>query len=158
MKTPTDYRPAGHPSAVPYLIVKGAAQAIEFYCKAFGATETFRMAGPVGGIAHAEIKIDESPIMLADESPQMGARSPATIGGTPVFLCIYVRDCDAVVQKAVAGGAKILRPLENQFYGDRAATVLDPFGHQWTIATHIEDVSPEEIMKRAAAMFGGKKG
>jgi PhnB protein len=143
--------PQGYHSITPYLILKGAAQGIEFYKKAFGATEMMRMPGPDGKIGHAEIKIGDSPIMLADESPQMNARSPQTIGGSPITILLYVEDVDAVVKKAEAAGAKIERPVENKFYGDRMATLTDPFGHTWHVATHVEDVSPEEMKKRAAA-------
>jgi PhnB protein len=132
--------------------VNDGARAIDFYKKAFGATELMRMPGPNGKIGHAEIRIGDSAIMLADEHPEMGARSPQTLGGSPVFLMIYVKDADGTTAQAEAAGAKILRPLENQFYGDRSATVLDPFGHTWTISTHIEDVPPDELARRAAAM------
>jgi PhnB protein len=143
--------PDGYHTATPYLVVKGAADAIEFYKSAFGATELFRMAGPDGKIGHAEIKIGDSPIMLADEHPEMGAVSPATLGGSPVSMLLYFDDVDAVFPKVVDAGAEVLRPLKNQFYGDRSATLKDPFGHTWTIATHVEDVPPEELESRAAA-------
>jgi len=143
--------PDGYHTATPYLVVKGAADAIEFYKSAFGATELFRMAGPDGKIGHAEIKIGDSPIMLADEHPEMGAVSPATLGGSPVSMLLYFDDVDAVFPKVVDAGAEVLRPLTNQFYGDRSATLKDPFGHTWTIATHVEDVPPEELESRAAA-------
>src|SRR6185295_16707190 len=129
--------PDGYHTATPYLIVKGASDAIDFYKKAFGATELMRMPGPGGCVAHAEIKIGDSPIMLADEFPQMDARGPKTIGGTPVGLMLYVEKVDEVFARAIAAGAKELRPLQNQFYGDRSGTLEDPFGHKWTIATHI---------------------
>ena len=140
--------PAGYHSITPYLITKGAAQAIDFYKRAFGATEIMRMPGPNDTVGHAEIRIGDSAIMLADEFAQMGALSPKTIGGSPVSLLLYVPDVDAVVQQAVAAGAIVFKPIQNQFYGDRSGTITDPFGHRWTIATHIEDLSPEEIAKR----------
>jgi PhnB protein len=152
MPTPPKFQPDGYHTATPYLIVNDGARAIDFYKKAFGATELMRMPGPNGKIGHAEIRIGDSAIMLADEHPEMGARSPQTLGGSPVFLMIYVKDADGTTAQAEAAGAKILRPLENQFYGDRSATVLDPFGHTWTISTHIEDVPPDELARRAAAM------
>jgi PhnB protein len=143
--------PDGYHTATPYLIVNGAAQAIEFYKKAFGATEMMRMAQPGGKIGHAEIKIGDSPIMLADESPDVGARSPQSIGGSPVSIMLYVEDVDRIFSQAVAAGAKVKRPVADQFYGDRTGGIEDPFGHLWYIATHKEDVSPEEMRKRAAA-------
>ena len=143
--------PDGYHTATPYLIVEGAAQAIEFYKKAFGATELMRMAQPGGKIGHAEIKIGDSPIMLADESPDVGARSPQSIGGSPVSIMLYVEDVDRIFSQAVAAGAKVKRPVADQFYGDRTGGIEDPFGHLWYIATHKEDVSPEEMRKRAAA-------
>ena len=145
-------KPDGYHTATPYLILKDAARGIEFYKRAFGAAETMRMPGPAGKVMHAEIKIGDSPIMLADEFPEMGARSPQSLGGSPVILLLYVDDVDAVVAQAVAAGAKILRPVQDQFYGDRAGTITDPFGHSWTIATHKEDLSPDEIKKRAALL------
>ena len=150
--------PDGYHTVTPYLIVKGAARALDFYKKAFGATELFRMPGPGGKIMHAEIKIGDSPIMLADEFPEMDARGPQSLGGTPVGLCLYVEDVDARFAKAVAAGGKVLRPVVDQFYGDRSGTVADPFGHKWTIATHKEDVSPEEMKRRMAAMAPGGCG
>jgi PhnB protein len=143
--------PDGYHTATPYLIVKDAARAIEFYKKAFGATELMRMAQPGGKIGHAEIKIGDSPIMLADEFPEMGARSPQSIGGSPVSILLYVENVDAMISQAVAAGAKVQRPVKDQFYGDRSGGVEDPFGHVWYIATHTEDVSPDEMRKRAAA-------
>jgi PhnB protein len=144
--------PEGYHSVTPYLIVKGAAQALEFYKRAFGAVELFRMGGPEGKIGHAEIKIGDSFVMLADEHPEMDALGPQTLGGTPVGLLIYVEDVDAAFPKAVAAGGTVIRPLKDQFYGDRSGTILDPFGHKWTIATHKEDVPPEELSKRMEAM------
>src|SRR5881398_1988101 len=144
--------PDGYHSVTPYLIVSGAAQAIDFYQRALGAKERMRLAMPDGKIGHAELQIGDSVIMLADEFPQMGANSPLTIGGTPVGICVYVENVDAVFKQAIAAGATEERPVKNQFYGDRSGTLIDPFGHKWTIATHIEDITPEEISRRMAAM------
>ena len=143
--------PDGYHTVTPYLIVKDAAKAIEFYKKSFGATELLRMAQPDGTIRHAEIRIGDSPVMLADEFPEMDARSPQSIGGSPVSIFLYVEDVDTIFSQAVAAGAKVRRPVADQFYGDRTGGVEDPFGHVWYIATHTEDVSPEEMRKRAAA-------
>ncbi|MBN1205907.1 MAG: VOC family protein [Myxococcaceae bacterium] len=145
--------PEGYHTVTPYLIVKGAARALEFYKKAFNAKELGRMEGPGGTIGHAEFQIGDSRIMIADESPDMGARSPETVGGSPVGLCLYVEDVDALFKQAVSAGAKEERPVKDQFYGDRSGTVRDPFGHQWTIATHKEDVPPEEMKRRMDAMM-----
>ncbi|MFM9962998.1 MAG: VOC family protein [Planctomycetaceae bacterium] len=144
--------PDGYHTATPYLIIQGAAEAIEFYKRAFGATELMRVPGPNGVLMHAEIKIGDSPIMLADEFPAMNVRGPKTIGGTPVSLMLYVENVDEVFTRAIGAGAKELRPLQNQFYGDRSGTLEDPFGHQWTVSTHVEDVTPAEIEQRMAAM------
>jgi PhnB protein len=141
--------PDGYHSVTPYLIVKGAAAAIDFYKRAFGATELMRMPSPDGRIGHAEIKIGDSAIMLADEHPQMGYRSPQTLGGSAVSMMVYVDRVDDVFKKAVEMGAKELQPVQDQFYGDRSGTLQDPFGHTWTIATHMEDIPPEEMRKRA---------
>jgi PhnB protein len=146
--------PEGYHTATPYLIITNAAKAIEFYKEVFGAKELDRLATPDGKVGHAEIQIGDSRIMLADEFPEWDARSPKTIGGSPVVIMLYVEDVDAVVQRAVAAGARLFKPVTDQFYGDRSGTITDPFGHKWTIATHIEDVSPEEMKKRAAALFG----
>jgi PhnB protein len=143
--------PEGYPGITPYLCIKGAASAIDFYKRALGATETMRMPHSDGRIAHAEIKIGSATIMLADDFPEMGVRSPKSLGGTPVTLHMYVQDVDALVTKATAEGLKVLRPVEDQFYGDRGGKFEDPFGHHWWIATHKEDVAPEELAKRAAA-------
>ena len=143
--------PEGYHSVTPYLILKNAAAAIEFYKKAFGAVELFRMEAPGGKIGHAEIKIGDSPVMLADEYPDMGFRGPESLGGTSVNLMIYVDDVDKIYPEAIAAGGKEMRPLRNQFYGDRSGTLTDPFGHVWTISTHVEDVSEEELAKRAEA-------
>jgi PhnB protein len=142
--------PEGHPAVSPYLIVDDATRALEFYKKAFGAKELMRHAGPDGRIGHAEIRIGDSVIMLADEHPEINARSPKTIGGTPVSLHVYVKDVDATARQAAGAGAKVVRPVQTQFYGDRNGTLEDPFGHQWHISTHIEDVSPAELRRRAA--------
>jgi PhnB protein len=149
---PAKPMPDGYHSVTPYLIVGGAAKALDFYKRAFGAKERMRLPMPEGRIGHAEIEIGDSVIMLADEFPQMGAKSPQTIGGTPVGICLYVADVDAVFKQAIAAGGKEEKPLQNQFYGDRSGTLIDPFGHKWTVATHIEDVPPEEINRRMAAM------
>ena len=143
--------PAGYHTVTPYLIVKGAAAAIEFYKSVFGAIEEMRMAGPGGTIMHAEIRIGDSKIMLSEECPQWGTRGPQTLGGSPVGLCLYFPDVDARVAAAVAAGATVTKPVQDQFYGDRSGSVTDPFGHQWTVATHIEDVSHEEMTRRAEA-------
>ena len=153
MATATKPIPEGYHSATPYLIVKGAAEAIDFYKRAFGATESFRMADPKGGIAHAEIKIGDSVIMLADEHPNMGYRGPRSLGGSAVSIMLYVTDVDGTFDRAVKAGAKAQRPVANQFYGDRSGTLEDPFGHIWTISTHVEDVAPEEMKRRAEAAF-----
>jgi PhnB protein len=156
MKAKTNYKPAGYHTATPYLIVSDGARAVEFYEKAFGATEMMRMNAPGGKVGHAEIQIGDSRLMLADEAPQCDARSPQSIGGTPVSLMLYLEDVDAVVARAVSLGAKVLMPIKDQFYGDRSGTIADPFGHKWTVATHTEDVPPEEMEKRAAALLGSK--
>ena len=142
--------PDGYHTTTPYLIIDGAARALEFYKQAFGATELMRMPGPDGRVMHAEIRIGDSPIMLADEVAEMGYRGPQAYGGTSVSLMLYVENVDAAFERAVAAGAKVLRPLQNQFYGDRSGTVSDPFGHVWTLASHVEDVSPEEKRKLVA--------
>lgn len=146
--------PEGYHSVTPYLIIKGAADAIEFYKKAFGATELFRMDHE-GRVGHAEIKIGDSPIMLSDEWPEMGYVGPKALGGTPVSLMIYVEDSDTVFNQAIKSGGTPLKPLQDQFYGDRSGTLTDPFGHIWTVSTHKEDVTPEEIGKRMAASGHG---
>ncbi len=146
--------PQGYHSITPYLVISGAAKAIDWYKQAFGAQQTLRMEDPTTGkIGHAELKIGDSYIMLADEYPDMGYRSPKTLGGAGISLLLYVKDVDGTVKQAVDAGAKLERPLQDQFYGDRTGTIQDPFGHVWTIATHIEDVSPEEMLERSKKAF-----
>ncbi|GAC1532138.1 MAG: Dot/Icm type IV secretion system effector PhnB [Acidimicrobiales bacterium] len=147
--------PDGYPRVIPYLSVEGASEAIEFYIQVFGAKERIRMAGPDDKIGHAELEIGESVIMLADVFPDMGGQSPKTIGGTPVTVMVYVEDVDAVYERAVGAGATAEGGVENQFYGDRVGRFVDPFGHKWFVATHVEDVPPEEMDKRAAAAMNG---
>jgi len=147
--------PDGYPQVSPYLSVDGAGAAIEFYATVFGATERVRMPMPDGRVGHAELQIGDSVIMLADESPEMDVHGPRTVGGTPVTLSVYVEDVDAVFDKAIGAGASVLRPVENQFYGDRSGQFEDPFGHRWSVASHVEDVSPEEMGRRAAEAMGG---
>jgi PhnB protein len=146
--------PDGYHSVTPYLIVKGGAEAIDYYKKAFGAVELFRMDHG-GKIGHAEIKIGDSPIMLADEYPEMKYVSPKTLGGTPVSIMIYVEDVDTVYNQALAAGGTEVKALQDQFYGDRSGTLTDPFGHVWTVATHKEDVTEEEMAKRMKAHTAG---
>jgi PhnB protein len=141
--------PEGYHSVTPYLAVQGAARAIEFYKQAFGAQELFRMEQPDGRIGHAELQIGNSRVMLADEFPEINHRGPHSLGGTPVGLMLYIENVDAVVARAAGAGATIVRPIENKFYGDRMASLLDPFGHLWHIATHVEDVPPDELTRRA---------
>ncbi|HEX8558446.1 MAG TPA: VOC family protein [Pyrinomonadaceae bacterium] len=155
MSEKVNHIPEGYHSVTPYLIVDGAARAIEFYKQAFGAEEVFRMADEGGRVLHAEIKLGDSHVMVADEHAEMSARGPRSFGGSPVSLMLYVSDVDAVVGRAVEAGAKLTRPVENQFYGDRTGGVEDPFGHAWYVATHVEDVSPEELKARAAAAGHG---
>jgi PhnB protein len=135
----------------PYLIVKGAAQAIAFYREAFGAREVFRLNDPAGKIGHAEIEVGAALLMLADEYPDFGALSPVTVGGSPVALHLYVTDVDAVVARAIAAGATVLQPLQDEFFGDRVAILVDPFGHKWHLATRKENVSPAEMQRRMDA-------
>jgi PhnB protein len=150
--------PEGYHNVTPYLFVRRAASAIDFYKSIFGATEIMRMPGSNGKIMHAELRIGDSIVMLADENPQTGVMSPQTIGGFSVGMHLYVENVDQVIQKAVESGAKLLRPIKNQFYGDRSGSVLDPFGHMWSVATHVEDVSPEEMRKRMTAAVGQAAG
>jgi PhnB protein len=146
-----NYTPKGYHTATPYLVIKGAAAAIDFYKKVFGATEIMRMPGPGGTVMHAELKFGDSIIMMADEFPDMGFRGPQSIGGTPVGINLYFPDVDARFALALKNGATEKRPVQNQFYGDRSGTIVDPFGHLWTIATHVEDVAPEEMNRRFEA-------
>ena len=142
--------PKGYSTVTPYLVIKGASQAIEYYKKVFGATEIMRMPGPNGTVGHAELKIGDSMIMLADENPSMGQghMSATTVGGSPISLYVYLKDVDKVFERAVAEGAKVLKPVQDQFYGDRSGFLQDPFGHLWGVATHVEDVSADEMKKR----------
>ena len=146
--------PDGYPRVTPYLHVDGATRAIEFYSTVFGATERMRMAAPGGRIGHAELQIGDSVIMLADEFPDMNVRGPKTIGGTPVTVMVYVEDVDQVFNRALKAGAREIRPVMDQFYGDRSGEFEDPFGHRWNVATHVEDVPPDEMAKRAATVMG----
>ena len=141
--------PEGYEGATPYLIINGAAKALEFYKKAFGAMEMMRMPAPGGKVGHAEIKIGKAIIMLADEFPEMNHKSPQSLGGSPVSIMLYVQGVDTFIDRAVSAGAKLVRPVKDQFYGDRSGSLEDPFGHQWHFATHIEDVPPDEMAKRA---------
>jgi PhnB protein len=146
--------PSNYPRVSPYLIVDGAAEAISFYETVLGATQRMRMDGPDGRVGHAELDVGDSVIMLADENPDMGARSPRTIGGTPVSIHVYLEDVDAAFDRALQSGAKSLRPLEDRFYGDRSGALEDPFGHHWDLSTHVEDVPPEEMSRRAREAMG----
>ncbi|RZI44424.1 VOC family protein [Herbaspirillum sp. HC18] len=147
--------PDGYHTLTPYLTIRNAAAALDFYKRAFGADETFRVASPDGKIGHAEIRIGDSAIMLSDEFPEMGAKSPEAMGGSPVMLHLYVENVDALVDRAVQAGGKLERPVADQFYGDRGGMITDPFGHKWWIATHVEDVPPDELERRSKATFGG---
>jgi len=150
-----NWLPEGYPQISPYLHVDGASAAIDFYTSVFGATERMRMAAPEGKIGHAELEIGDAVVMLSDEYPEMGIRGPKAIGGTPVTINVYVDDVDRVFARAVSAGATALRPVEAQFYGDRAGQFEDPFGHRWSVATHVEDVPPDEMEKRAAEAMSG---
>jgi PhnB protein len=147
--------PKGYEGVTTYLRVRGGAAAIDFYKKAFGATEHMRLADPSGKIGHAELRIAGAIVMLADEHPDMKIVGPGSLGGTSVGLLFYVPDVDVVFKRAIDAGAKVFKPVQDQFYGDRSGTLTDPFGHEWTIATHIEDVTPEEIDRRVKKMYGG---
>jgi len=144
--------PENYHRVTPYLVVEGAAEAIDYYTRVFGASELMRMPAPGGKVGHAELRIGDSIVMLADANPQMGHKSPRALGGTPISLLLYVEDADATARKAVENGAKLVRPVETQFYGDRMGGVEDPFGHHCFVATHVEDVSPEEMKRRMQAM------
>lgn len=146
--------PDGYPTVTPYLIVDGASAAIEFYCSVLGATERMRMPAPDEKVGHAELEIGDSVIMLADEFPDMDALGPRAVGGSPVSLHVYVEDADSVFDRALGAGAKALRTVEERFYGDRSGQFEDPFGHRWDVATHVEDVSPDEMAKRMESMPG----
>lgn len=146
--------PEGYSALTPYLCVRDAARAIEFYKEVFGATESMRIGEPGGKVGHAELKIGDAHFMLADEFPEINFVSPLSLDGSPVTMMVYVEDVDATASRAVAAGAKELKPVEDQFYGDRAGKFADPFGHIWMIATHKEDVLPEEIERRVAALYG----
>lgn len=145
--------PDGYGAVTPYLTVKGAAQALDFYKQAFGAEERLRIAGPDGRVMHAEITIGGAVVMLNDEAPDWDALSPQTIGGSPCAIMLYVHDADAVIDRAAKAGATVTMPAQDQFYGDRCGNITDPFGHKWSIATHIEDVTPAELERRAKEMF-----
>jgi len=147
------YKPPGYHSVTPYLALRGARAAIDFYARAFGAELVLKLDLPDGTIAHAEIRIGDSVLMLAEENAEWGNRSPQSLGGSPVSMMIYVPDVDAAFDRALAAGAARVRPVEDQFYGDRSGTLVDPYGYQWTLATHIEDVSTEEAQRRMAAML-----
>jgi PhnB protein len=147
--------PDGYPRVSAYLIIDGASEAIDFYKDVFGASERMRIGAPGGKVGHAELAIGDSMIMLADEYPEMDAVGPKTVGGTPVTMSVYVENVDATFDRAVKAGAQALRPVEDQFYGDRSGQFLDPFGHKWHVASHIEDVPPDEMAKRAAEATGG---
>jgi PhnB protein len=149
--------PEGHNHVSPYLIVNGAARALDFYKKAFGATELMRHTSPDGKVGHAEVRIGDTVVMLADEHPDHDAHAPGKFGGSPVSLHMYVEDVDTIWSQALAAGARIKRPLDNQFYGDRNGALEDPFGHTWNLSSHVEDVSMEELDRRVAAMMKGKK-
>ncbi len=144
--------PEGYHNVTPYLVIKGAAAAIDFYKQALGAVEVMRMPQPDGRVGHAELKFGDSFVMLADEFPEMNVVGPKTLGNTSVALLLYVDDVDKAVERAVSLGATIKKPIADQFYGDRTGTIEDPFGHKWTLAVHLEDVSPEEMERRMAAM------
>ena len=148
--------PAGHRTVTPYLAVKDGVKALEFYKKAFGATEVSKLIMPDGRLGHGEIRLGDSLIMMADEFPEYGGKAPQTLGGSPVNIHLYVEDVDGFCKRAVAAGAKQLKPVTDQFYGDRSGQLEDPFGHLWWVATHKEDVAPEEMQKRVNAMFAEK--
>jgi PhnB protein len=150
--------PDGYHTATPYLIIGDAAKAIDFYKSVFGATELMRMDGPGGKVMHAEIRIGNSPIMLADEFPDMGFLGPLSLGGTSTSILLYIEDVDTMFHKALSSGATVVKPLQDQFYGDRSGTVLDPFGHQWTLSTHIEDVPNDELNRRMEEMMKQQGG
>jgi PhnB protein len=147
--------PEGYPRVTPYLAVEGADAAIDFYCKVLGGKERVRMSAPAGKVGHAEIEIGDSLIMLADAFPEMGVKSPKAVGGTPVTISVYVEDVDSVFERALKEGATEVRGVRDEFYGDRSGQFEDPFGHRWSVATHVEDVPPDEMEKRAAEAMAG---
>jgi len=149
--------PDGHRTVTPYLALRNAAKALEFYKKAFGAMETYKLMVPNGRVGHAEIRLGDSIVMLSDEFPEYGGKAPDTLGGSPVNIHLYVEDVDAFFKRALAAGAKERKPVMDQFYGDRSGQLEDPFGHLWWVATHKEDVPPEEMQKRVKAMFASQK-
>ncbi len=144
--------PDDYPRVMPYLFVDGAGAAIDFYCSVLGARERMRMPGPDGRIFHAELELGDSMIMLADENPEVDVRGPRAIGGNPMMVHVYVEDADSVFEQAIAAGAKALRQVEDRFYGDRSGRFEDPFGHRWDVASHVQDLGPDEMAKRAGAM------
>ncbi len=148
--------PDGHRTVTPYLAIKNAAKALEFYKRAFGAVESYTLMMPDGRVGHAEIRLGDSLIMLSDEFPEYGGKAPESLGGSPVSLHLYVEDVDAFVKRALDAGAKERKPVMDQFYGDRSGQLEDPFGHLWWVATHKEDVAPEEMQRRVQAMFAAK--
>ncbi len=148
--------PDGYHSVTPYLALKSADAGIKFYEKAFGAKEILRLPTPDGGVAHAEIEIGNSRVMMADEMPAYGNKSPQSLGGSPISLAVYVEDVDSAFDKAVKAGATVKRPVEDQFYGDRAGTLIDPFGYQWSLMTHKEEVSLDEMQRRMQKMYSGQ--
>jgi uncharacterized glyoxalase superfamily protein PhnB len=147
--------PAGYHTVTPYLVCRGAASAIDFYKRAFGAKEKMRMPGPDGKVAHAELQIGDSRLMLGDESPEMGAKSPDMLGGSPVGVLLYVKNVDAMADRAIKAGATVVMPVQDMFWGDRYGKLKDPFGHEWSIATHKEDLTPKQMAKRAASAMPG---
>jgi PhnB protein len=147
--------PDNYPQVMPYLIVDGASEAIEFYKGVLGATERMRLDGPDGKVGHAELEIGEAVIMLADENPGMNIEGPKSVGGTPVSIHVYLEDADGAFERAVQAGAKPLRAVEDQFYGDRSGQFEDPYGHRWNVATHVEDISEEEMVRRASEIGEG---
>ena len=152
---PTSVKPIpdGHRTVAPYLAIKNAAAALEFYEQGFGAVETYKLIVPDGRVGHAEIRLGDSLIMLSDEFPELGGKAPEALGGSPVSIQLYVEDVDAFVKRAVAAGARELKPVANQFYGDRSGQLQDPFGHLWWVATHKEDVASDEMQRRVRALF-----
>lgn len=155
---PVNPIPAGYAGATAYLIIRDATRAMDFYKSVFGAKEVLHLKYPDGKLAHAELAIGAGHVMLAEEMPEMGFRGPLSFGGTPVSLLVYFKDVDAVVEKAVAAGAESKKPVADQFYGDRSGTIVDPFGHVWTIATHVKDMSPDEMQKAMDQAMQQPKG